>query len=86
MSTKLTISEIKARVRPVCICKGIKMGKICDAIVSGCLTVKDVNQKTGSGSGGCGATRCTPVILKLIDNKGVPLTSSEFSPPQNDQE
>lgn len=58
--------DIKARLRVVCICKGIKQGRILDAIAGGCDTREKVNQKTGSGSGGCNATRCGPVIEELL--------------------
>jgi len=70
---KLSIEEIKARVRVVCICKGIKMSKICDAVSKGAKTVDEVNRATGSGNGGCGATRCRPVIEEIIKNGGRPL-------------
>jgi NAD(P)H-nitrite reductase large subunit len=69
---KLTEEEIKLRFRVVCICKGIRMGKICDAIAKGCSTVRDVNRATGSGSGSCGATRCRPVIEQLLCHGGRP--------------
>jgi bacterioferritin-associated ferredoxin len=75
-SKKLTLEEIKARVRVVCICKGIKMSRICDAVQAGCSTVEEVNKATGSGSGGCGATRCRPVIEQIIKNGGRPPTST----------
>ncbi|NBO38299.1 hypothetical protein EBU99_06925 [bacterium] len=73
---KLSLEEIKARVRVVCICKGIKMSRICDAVQNGCSTVEEVNKATGSGNGGCGATRCRPVIEQIIKNGGRPLTST----------
>jgi bacterioferritin-associated ferredoxin len=73
---KLTLEEIKARVRVVCICKGIKMSRICDAVQNGCSTVEEVNKATGSGNGGCGATRCRPVIEQILKNGGRPLTST----------
>jgi len=73
---KLTLEEIKARIRVVCICKGIKMSRICDAVQNGAKTVEEVNKATGSGNGGCGATRCRPVIEQIIKNGGRPLTSS----------
>ncbi len=69
---KPTLEEIQARFRVVCICKGIKFGKISDAIRGGAVTVKDVNRATGSGGGGCGATRCTPVIEEMLRNGGRP--------------
>ena len=74
---KLTIEEIKARVRVVCICKGIKMSRICDAVANGAKTVEEVNSATGSGNGGCGATRCRPVIEEIIKNGGRPLTATQ---------
>jgi NAD(P)H-nitrite reductase large subunit len=70
----LTHEEIKARLKVVCICKGIKQGRICDTIMKeSCLTVESVNQKTGSGSGGCKGRRCKPVIEQLISQKGKPM-------------
>ena len=73
---KLTLEEIKARIKVVCICKGIKQARICDAIVQGpCGSVEEVNKKTGSGSGGCKGVRCGPVITKLIEQGGKPLVS-----------
>ena len=67
---KLTIEEIKAKIKIVCICKGIKQGRICEAIQKGANTIEKVNQQTGSGNGGCKATRCGPVIKKLLETKG----------------
>lgn len=81
---KPTLAEIKARLRAVCICKGIKMGKILDAINSGCTTVEEVNKKTGSGGGGCGATRCRPVIEALLQNGGKPEEALAARPEEND--
>lgn len=85
-SKKLTIEEIKARVRVVCICKGIKMSRICDAIQNGASTVEEVNKATGSGNGGCGATRCRPVIEQLLKNGGRPLVISTESSSTDDDD
>jgi NAD(P)H-nitrite reductase large subunit len=74
--TKLTLEEIKARLKVVCICKGIKQSTICDAISKNSLdSIEKVNKKTGSGSGGCKGVRCSPVIEKLIAQGGKPLLS-----------
>jgi bacterioferritin-associated ferredoxin len=83
---KLTLEEIKARIRVVCICKGIKMSRICDAVQNGAKTVEEVNKATGSGNGGCGATRCRPVIEQIIKNGGRPLTSSLPSDSMDDDD
>lgn len=73
---KLTDEEIKARLRVVCICKGVRMGRLCDAIAAGARTIAEVNRRTGSGSGDCGATRCRPVIEELLRNGGRPVVRS----------
>ena len=83
---KLSIEEIKARIRVVCICKGIKMGKICEAITKGADTVEKVNRACGSGNGGCGAVRCRPVIEKLIAGGGRPLPLNEEKPVEDDND
>ena len=71
---QLTLEQIKARIKIVCICKGIKQSTICDAItVAKCSTLEAVNKKTGSGSGGCKGVRCGPVIKTLLENNGVPI-------------
>ncbi len=76
MSAKLTPEEIRARFRVVCICKGIKLGKIADAIKAGATTLEQVNRTTGSGSGTCGnesgVTRCRPVIEEMLRAGGPP--------------
>lgn len=82
--TKLTLDEIKARIRVVCICKGIKQGKICDSIIAGAKTVEEVNKATGSGNGGCGATRCRPVITELLGLGGHPLVRNSLHTEEKD--
>ena len=84
-SKKLTLAEIKARLQVVCICKGIRMSRICEAIQGGCNTVEAVNKATGSGDGGCGATRCRPVITQLLAAGGRPLPVAEV-PTEDDED
>lgn len=55
--------------KPVCICKGIKGKTITAAIKKGADTVEKVNQRTGSGSGGCGGKRCSVTINELLGKK-----------------
>ncbi|HVM95878.1 MAG TPA: (2Fe-2S)-binding protein [Candidatus Acidoferrales bacterium] len=91
MAEKPTIEEIRARFRVVCICKGIKAGKISDAIRAGAKTVKDVSRATGSGTGTCGGsgtTRCYPVIVEMLRNGGAPPATStpETPPPPEDDD
>lgn len=83
---KLSLEEIKARIRVVCICKGIKMGKICEAIARGADTVEKVNKAAGSGNGGCGATRCRPVIEKILAGGGRPLVEDPQAETKQDDD
>ena len=76
MAGKLTVDEIRARFRVVCICKGIKLGAISDAIRKGATTVEQVTRATGSGRGECGATRCRPLIEAL--GRGVTIAGRFF--------
>lgn len=57
--------RIKQLSRVVCICKGIPLGRVLDGL-PGSETVADVNQKVGSGSGGCKGERCGPRIKILL--------------------
>ena len=87
MPPKLTLEEIHARLRVVCICKGIKGGSISDAITAGATTVQQVNRATGSGSGDCGATRCRPVIEAMLSNGGrLPVPAAAPEPRQEDDD
>jgi bacterioferritin-associated ferredoxin len=86
MPPKLTLEEIHARLRVVCICKGIKGGSISDAIKAGATTVQQVNRATGSGSGDCGATRCRPVIEAMLRNGGRPPIQAPTPEPSRDDD
>ena len=55
----------KTLARVVCICKGIPLSKVLEGL-EGSDTVSDVNQKVGTGSGGCAGERCGPRIKSLI--------------------
>jgi len=56
---------IKQLASVVCICKGIPLAKFLGAL-SECDSVSCVNEKVGSGSGGCAGQRCGPRIKKLL--------------------
>ena len=64
---KMDEAAEKAKVlsRVVCICKGINLGKVLK-VLDDCDTVTDVNQKAGTGSGGCQGERCGPRIKILL--------------------
>ena len=62
---ELARERIKQMSRVVCICKGIPLGRVLEGL-PGCDTVADVNQKVGTGTGGCSGERCGPRIKILL--------------------
>lgn len=57
--------KAKMLARVVCICKGIPLSKVLEGL-EGSETVADVNQKVGTGCGGCKGERCGPRIKTLL--------------------
>jgi bacterioferritin-associated ferredoxin len=60
-----SLERAKQLNRVICICKGIKLGQIMDALKTS-ETVNEVNRKAGTGQGGCQGERCGPVIKQLL--------------------
>ncbi|MDF2541521.1 MAG: (2Fe-2S)-binding protein [Herbinix sp.] len=60
-------SEILDKMTKVCICKGISRATMKRVIREGALTLSEVQQATGAGSGPCGGRRCTPKIQELLE-------------------
>lgn len=58
--------EILDKLTKLCLCKSISRLTIKKAISSGAKTLKEVQQKTGAGSGACCGRRCTPKIEQLL--------------------
>ncbi len=61
---------IKQLSQVVCICKGIRLRAVLRGM-EGCQTVSEVNQKVGTGSGGCQGERCGPRIQTLLEKKNL---------------
>ena len=59
---------IKQLNQVICICKGINLARVLRGL-DGSETVADVNQKVGTGSGGCQGERCRPKIKILLEKK-----------------
>ena len=62
---KADLEKAKQLATVVCICKGIPLSKVLPGLKDS-ETVADVNQKVGSGSGGCQGERCGPRIKILL--------------------
>ena len=60
---------IKAKFKPGCICKGIKLVKILEAIKAGCTDFNQIADKTGIGNGSCKGRRCGEKVRELLEGK-----------------
>lgn len=65
----LSEEEILARLKPGCICKGIKLYKIQEAIDKGATSYEDIAKITGIGSGSCNSKRCSAKVKELLKIK-----------------
>lgn len=58
-----------ARLKPGCICKGIKLIKLIEAIEDGADCFEEVARRTGIGDGSCGGKRCGFKVEVLLEKK-----------------
>jgi bacterioferritin-associated ferredoxin len=65
-----TEEEILARLKPGCICKGIKLHRIIQAIEKGATSFEQIAQVTGIGGGSCGSKRCGRKVAELLKERG----------------
>lgn len=59
--------DILDKYTKVCICKAISKSTMKKTIKEGANTLEKVQKATTAGSGSCGGKRCTPKILKLLE-------------------
>ncbi|MBU0663268.1 MAG: (2Fe-2S)-binding protein [Proteobacteria bacterium] len=64
-----TEEEILARMKPGCICKGIKLHRIVEAIEDGATSYEEIAKVTGIGGGSCGSKRCGKKVAMLLKKK-----------------
>jgi bacterioferritin-associated ferredoxin len=65
-----TEEEILARLKPGCICKGIKLRRIVQAIENGATSFEQIAQVTGIGGGSCESKRCGRKVAELLKERG----------------
>ncbi len=58
--------EILLKMKPGCICKGIKLYRIINAIEEGARSYEEVARKTGIGGGSCNSKRCGEKVADLL--------------------
>ncbi len=56
------------RLKPGCICMGIKLHRILEAIEQGASSFEEVAQITGIGNGDCNGQRCGKKVEELLKN------------------
>ncbi len=64
-----TEEEILARVKAGCICKGIKLHAIIQAIEDGAKSFDEIARIAGIGGGSCKSKRCREKISALLDEQ-----------------
>lgn len=68
MSDAAPPPQLLARLKPGCICRGIPMGRILDAIAAGAAHFEDIAARTGIGQGDCGGRRCRERVERLLSD------------------
>ena len=58
--------KMMARLKPGCICKGVKLIALIEAIENGAVTFEEVAAKTNIGDGSCGGKRCGRKVTELL--------------------
>ena len=58
--------KIMARLKPGCICMGIKLNVILEAIEGGASSFEEIARITGIGKGDCGGKRCAQKVQELL--------------------
>ena len=61
--------KIMARLKPGCICMGIKLHRILEAIESGATTFEEIASITGIGRGDCDGKRCRLKVESLLQQQ-----------------
>ena len=61
--------KIMARLKPGCICMGIKLHRILDAIEAGAASFEEIASITGIGKGDCGGKRCRLKVESLLQQQ-----------------
>ncbi len=60
-------AQAMERLKIVCNCKGIRKGRVAEVIAQGACSLAEVNQRALTGHGPCGATRCRPRVLDMLE-------------------
>lgn len=59
--------RIMARLKAGCICKGVKLIRLIEAIENGAADFEEVAGATGIGDGPCEGKRCSEKVRELLE-------------------
>lgn len=60
-----------AKLRPGCICKGVKLNRLIETIDQGASTFDEVASLLGIGDGPCQGKRCGEKVAQLLADRGI---------------
>ncbi|BCO09464.1 hypothetical protein GF1_18400 [Desulfolithobacter dissulfuricans] len=58
--------DMMARLKPGCICQGIRLHRLIEAVDTGADSFEAVARLTGIGNGSCGGRRCRKKVEELL--------------------
>ena len=58
--------QAMARLKPGCICTGVKLIRILEAIDAGATSFEEIARITGIGTGSCDGKRCGRRVAELL--------------------
>jgi len=58
--------KMMARLRPGCICKGVKLIRLLEAMEEGAASFEEIALRTGIGDGPCNGERCGKKVAELL--------------------
>lgn len=62
---------VMARLRPGCICKGVKLFRLVEAIEQGASSFAEVAAILGIDDGPCQGRRCREKVAQLLADRGI---------------
>ena len=66
-----------ARLKAGCICKGVKLIRLIEAIDNGASTIAEVQQACGIGDGPCQGKRCGAKARELLEQRALAIDPQE---------
>ena len=66
-----------ARLKAGCICKGVKLIRLIEAIDNGARTIAEVQQACGIGNGPCQGKRCGAKARELLEQRALAIDPQE---------